>query len=371
MTQIRLLVGTSKGAFILTSDGTRINYRVDGPLFGGWEIYHISGSAINPDRLYASQSTGWHGQIVQTSRNGGKDWEAVNNEFKYSGEITDHMWFDGSPHPWEFARVWRFQPSPFDEETVYAGVEDAALFKSKDAGNSWDEVTGFRHQTSSKYFQPGAGGMCLHTILFDQTDKNKIIVAISAVGAFRSDDEGESFKAINNGLNSQFMSDPDKQIGHCVHKISNSPLKPNVLYMQKHWDVMKSDDYGDSWYEISGNLPTDFGFPICVNPHNPQMAFVVPITSDREHYPPKGKLRVYRTKVGGNEWECLDNGLPGTSYANVLRDSMTVDNLDPCGIYMGTTTGEIFASADEGDSWTQIISGLPRILSLEVQTFIQ
>ncbi len=370
MSKVRILVGTSKGAFILNSDGKRQDFEIDGPLFGGWEIYHIKGSLVNPDRLYVSQSTGWHGQIVQTSDSGGKEWGTVNNEFLYDGHPGSHLWYDGTKHPWEFARVWHFEPSLTDEDTVYAGVEDAGLFISENAGKSWKELSGFRTQRSGQYFQPGAGGMCLHTILLDEQNQNSIVVAVSAAGVFRSDDKGETFKPINKGLISQFMQDPEAEVGHCVHKIAKNPLKPNVLYMQKHWDVMKSDNGGDSWYEISGNLPTDFGFPICVNSNDPETIYVIPITSDREHFPPNGKLRVWRSKVGGNEWEELYKGLPELSYANVLRDCMATDNLESCGIYFGTTTGELFVSRDSGDTWSSIISGLPRILAVEVQTFI-
>jgi photosystem II stability/assembly factor-like uncharacterized protein len=369
MSGVRVLVGTSKGAFTLTSDGKRKDWQVDGPHFGGWEIYHMKGSPVDPNLIFASQSSDWFGQVVHRSQDGGKTWETVGNEFSYQGEPGTHQWYDGTPHPWEFKRVWHFEPSLSDVDTVYAGVEDAALFKSTDAGQTWSELPGLRGHGTGPNWQPGAGGLCLHTILLDPDNPERIFIAISAAGAFRSDDAGETWKPINKGLNSEYLPEPEAEIGHCVHRLARHPSQPNVLFMQKHWDVMRSDDNGDSWHEISGNLPTDFGFAIDVHAHEPDTVFVVPIKSDSEHYPPEGKLRVYRSRSGGNEWEALTKGLPQENcYVNVLRDSMAVDRLDPCGVYFGTTGGQVYASSDAGDSWLPIVSDLPRVLSVEVQT---
>jgi photosystem II stability/assembly factor-like uncharacterized protein len=211
--------------------------------------------------------------------------------------------------------------------------------------------------------------LCLHSIVLDPANPNRMYTAISAAGAFRSDDGGETWRPINQGLRSEYIPDPQAEVGHCVHHISIHPSRPNVLFMQKHWDVMRSDDAGDSWYEVSGNLPTDFGFPVTVHAHEPETIYVVPITSDSLHYPPEGKLRVYRSRTGGNEWEELTRGLPQENcYVNVLRDAMAVDRLDPCGIYFGTTGGQVYASADDGDSWAPIVRDLPAVLSVEIQT---
>jgi photosystem II stability/assembly factor-like uncharacterized protein len=369
MSGVRVLVGTRKGGFVLTSDEKRERWDVSGPHFAGWEIYHMKGSPVNPDRLYASQNTSWFGQLIQRSNNGGKTWEPVGNEFKYNGTPGTHLWYDGTPHPWEFARVWHLEPSTTEADTVYAGVEDAALFRSTDAGASWHELPALREHTSAPGWQPGAGGMCLHTILLDPATPGRMFIAISAAGAFRSDDGGESWRPINKGLHSEGIPDPDAEVGHCVHRIAMHPSNPNVLFMQKHWDVMRSDDAGESWTEVSGNLPTDFGFPIDVHAHEPETIYVVPITSDSEHFPPDGKLRVYRSKSGGNEWEALTNGLPQRDcYVNVLRDAMAVDSLDSCGVYFGTTGGQVYASNDAGDSWAPIVRDLPAVLSVEVQT---
>ncbi|HXQ81650.1 MAG TPA: hypothetical protein VN775_10075, partial [Opitutaceae bacterium] len=369
MSSVRVLVGTRKGAFILTSDGKRKKWTVDGPRFGGWEIYHMKGSPVNPDRLYASQCSGWFGQLVQRSDDGGKTWEPVGNAFTYDGVPGTHQWYDGKPHPWEFKRVWHLEPSLTDPEGVYAGVEDAALFRSGDGGKTWSELAGLRGHGSGPHWQPGAGGMCLHTILLDPTNPGRMFIAISAAGAFRTDDGAKTWRPINRGLRSEYIPDPNAEVGHCVHRIAMHPSRPNVLFMQKHWDVMRSDDGGDSWREVSGNLPSDFGFPIEVHAHEPETIYVVPIKSDSEHYPPEGKLRVYRSRTGGNEWAALTKGLPQRDcFVNVLRDAMAVDSLDSCGVYFGTTGGQVYASADGGDAWTPIVRDLPAVLSVEVQT---
>jgi hypothetical protein len=369
MSNVRVLVGTRKGAFILTSDGIRRQWTINGPYFGGWEIYHLKGSPVDPNRIYASQSSGWFGQMIQRSDDGGQSWQPVDNKFAYDGVPGTHQWYDGTPHPWEFKRVWHLEPSLADPDTVYAGVEDAALFRSADGGHSWQELPGLRGHGSGPKWQPGAGGMCLHTILLDPSNPGRIFIAISAAGAFRTDDAGQTWQPINRGLRSEYIPDPTAEVGHCVHRIAMHRSRPDVLFMQKHWDVMRSDDAGDSWYEVSGNLPTDFGFPIEVHAHEPETIYVVPIKSDAEHYPPEGKLRVYRSRCGGNEWEPLAVGLPQNNcYVNVLRDAMAVDALEKCGVYFGTTGGQVYASADAGETWTAIVHDLPAVVSVEVQT---
>jgi photosystem II stability/assembly factor-like uncharacterized protein len=369
MSRVRVLVGTRKGAFVLTSDGKRTSWGVSGPHFAGWEIYHLKGSPADPNRIYASQSSSWFGQVIQRSNDGGATWETVGNEFAYDGETGTHQWYDGTPHPWEFARVWHLEPSRTDPDSVYAGVEDAALFHSSDGGQTWHELAGLRGHGTGASWQPGAGGLCLHTILVDPVDPARIFTAISSAGAFRSDDAGKTWRPINRGLVSEQIPNPTAEVGHCVHRIAQHPARPNVLFMQKHWDVMRSDDGGDSWQEISGNLPSDFGFPIDVHANEPDTIYVVPIKSDSEHYVPEGKLRVYRSRTGGHEWEALTDGLPQHDcYVNVLRDAMAVDALDPCGVYFGTSGGQVYVSADAGDHWSAIVRDLPPVLSVEVQT---
>ncbi len=364
-----MLVGTRKGAFVLKSDGKRQDWSIAGPHFGGWEIYHLKASPVDPNRIYASQSSSWFGQIVQRSDDGGCTWSPVGNRFVYDGTPGTHQWYDGTPHPWEFARVWHFEPSLNDPDTVYAGVEDAALFRSTDGGQEWEELGGLRTHKSAESWQPGAGGMCLHTIILGPADSKRMLVAISAAGAFRSDDAGATWRPINRGLKSNSIPQQEAEVGHCVHRIAMHSAAPNVLFMQKHWDVMRSDDGGDSWREVSGNLPTDFGFTIDVHAHEPQTVYVVPIKSDSEHFPLEGRLCVYRSRSGGDEWEPLTKGLPQRDcYVNVLRDAMAVDGLDSCGVYFGTTGGQVYASRDSGDTWAPIVRDLPAVLSVEVQT---
>ncbi len=384
MSNVRVLVGTRKGAFVLTADAKRERWDISGPHFAGWEIYHLKGSPADPNRLYASQTSGWFGQVIQRSNDGGKTWETPgggpektpdgmprgeSNKFVYEGEVGTHQWYDGTQHPWEFKRVWYLEPSLTDPDTVYAGVEDAALFRSSDGGHTWQELPGLR-SAKGHLWQPGGGGMCLHTIILDPSNPDRIFIAISAAGAFRTDDGGQTWRPVNRGIKSQFeLPDPTAEVGHCVHGIAMHRSRPGVLFMQKHWDVMRSDDAGESWHEVSGNLPSDFGFPIAVHAHEPNTVYVVPIKSDSEHYPPEGKLRVYRSRTGGNEWEALTNGLPQSDcYVNVLRSALAVDSLDPCGVYFGTTGGQVYASANSGDRWAPIVRDLPAVLSVEVQT---
>jgi len=369
MSRTRVLVGTRKGAFVLTSDAKRQKWEVSGPHFAGWEIYHVKGSPVDPHRIYASQTSSWFGQVIQRSEDGGTTWEAVGNEFRYASVPGTHQWYDGTPHPWEFARVWHLEPSLTDRDTVLAGVEDAALFRSTDGGRSWHEIPGLREHGSGPAWQPGAGGMCLHTIIVDPTNPRRMFVAISSAGAFRTDDGGETWKPINKGLRSEQIPNPTAEVGHCVHRIAMHPSRPSVLFMQKHWDVMRSDDAGESWREVSGNLPSDFGFPIEVHAHEPETIYVWPLKSDEERFPPDGKLRVYRSRTGGKEWEALAKGLPQSDcYVNVLRDATAVDSFEPCGVYFGTTGGQVYASADAGDTWMPIVRDLPAVLSIEVQT---
>ena len=369
MSRVRILVGTRKGAFVFEADGKREEWDISGPHFAGWEIYHLKGSPADPNRLYASQSSSWFGQLIQRSNDGGKTWEPVGNQFAYDGVPGTHQWYDGTPHPWEFARVWHLEPSLTDPDTVYAGVEDAALFRTADGGHTWQELAGLRGHWSGSSWQPGAGGMCLHTILLDASRPERLFIAISAAGAFRSEDAGATWRPINRGLKSEGIPDPHAEVGHCVHRIAMHRSRPGVLFMQKHWDVMRSDDAGESWTEVSGNLPTDFGFPIDVHAHEPETIYVVPIKSDSEHYPPEGRLRVYRSRTGGHEWEALTKGLPQRDcYVNILRDAMAVDALDACGVYFGTTGGQVYASANAGNSWNAIVRDLPPVVSVEVQT---
>jgi photosystem II stability/assembly factor-like uncharacterized protein len=389
MSGVRVLVGTRKGAFVLTSDGNRERWDVTGPHFAGWEIYHLKGSPAEPNRLYASQSSGWFGQVMQRSDDGGKTWTTPgggpekspqgwpmgeSNKFVYdvspeTGKpITTHQWYDGTQHPWDFKRVWHVEPSLSDPDTCYAGVEDAALFRSTDGGTTWHELAGLRGHGTGASWQPGAGGMCLHTIVQDPSNPDRIFVAISAAGAFRTDDGGKTWTPINRGLRSPFMPDAEAEVGHCVHHVAMHPGRPERLYMQNHFGVLRSDNAGDQWCDIRDNLPSEFGFPIDVNANDPDTVYVIPMDGN-VRVPPEGKLRVFRSKTGGNDWEPLSKGLPQENcFVNVLRDAMAVDSLDSSGIYFGTTGGQVYASADGGDTWDAIVRDLPAVASIEVQT---
>jgi photosystem II stability/assembly factor-like uncharacterized protein len=393
MSKVRVLVGTRKGAFILTSDGKRQKWDVSGPVFSGWEIYHMKGSPADPNRIFASQTSSWFGQVIQRSDDGGKTWQqpatppgepttgpggmpmGESNKFVYDTSpetgkpLTTHQWYDGTQHPWEFKRVWHLEPSLTEPDVVYAGVEDAALFRSTDGAKSWHELAGLRGHGTGPKWQPGAGGMGLHTILLDRSNPNRIFGAISAAGVFRTDDAGTTWRPMNRGLTNKYLPEPMPEVGFCVHRIAMHPSRPNVLFMQLHGGVLRSDDAAESWHDVSGNLPSDFGFPIDVHAHEPNTIYLIPINAESGRCPPEAKLRVYRSRQGGTEWEPLAKGLPQENcYVNVLRDAMAVDALDQCGIYFGTTGGQVYASADAGDSWSPIVRDLPAVLSVEVQT---
>ena len=262
---------------------------------------------------------------------------------------------------WTVAPQWNLCNAPGIDEPRVAKSKVEAVKKFLESG---DKVLVCTHATFR--FAVEELGICLK---LDPTNANRMFIAISAAGAFRTEDGGVTWTPINKGLRSAQIPDQDAEVGHCVHRIAMHASNPQRLYMQKHWDVMRSDDGGDNWHEVSGNLPTDFGFPIDVHAHEPETIYVVPITSDAHHFPPDGKLRVYRSRTGGNEWEALTNGLPQKDcYVNVLRDAMAVDTLDSCGVYFGTTGGQVYASSDSGDSWAPIVHDLPAVLSVEVQT---
>lgn len=394
MSTIRVLVGTKKGAFILTADGKRQKWDVSGPHFAGWELYHLKGSPVDPNRIYASQTSGWFGQVIQRSDDGGKTWTlpgtpggqqpkspegwptGESNKFVYDDSpatgkpLTTHQHVDGTQKPWVFKRVWHLEPSLTERDTVYAGVEDAALFRSTDAGTTWQEMAGLRGHGTGPKWAPGAGGMCLHTILLDRNHPKRMFVAISAAGAFRTDDGGTTWKPINKGLTAAYSPEPTPEVGFCVHSMSMHPSRPNALFMQLHQGggILRTDNAGDEWRAVNGNLPTDFGFPIEVHAHEPETIYAIPV-DPMSRMPTEGKLRVWRSRSGGNTWEPLSKGLPQENcYVNILREATAIDTLPQCGIYFGTTGGQVYCSPDSGDNWQAIVEHLPAVLSVEVQT---
>ncbi|MEW6045462.1 MAG: exo-alpha-sialidase [Bacillota bacterium] len=371
MVRLRLLVGTSKGGFILTSDAARKQWEIQGPLFEGWEVYHLQASPSSPDRMWASLWTAWYGNVIQQSRDGGQTWQAAGNAFELEPPLHAYKALGGATQAWRFRRVWKLAPAPPDPygpDALLAGAEDAAIFRSADGGQTWQELPGLRQHPTHEHWEPGAGGLCLHTLLIDPSNPRRLFAAISAAGAFRSDDGGQTWRPINRGLRSIHTPDPEPEAGYCVHCLAVHPARPHVLFMQKHPGVYRSDDAGESWRNVSEGLPSSFGFPIAVHAHEPDTVYVIPMKDDERHFPIDGALKVWRSRDGGGTWEPLARGLPGRHfYGNVLRGAMAVDRLDPCGVYFGTTTGELYASRDGGESWEALASHLPRILSVEAQ----
>lgn len=379
MPHVRLLVGTRKGGFIISAGADRRRWEVAGPFFEGWEVFHVQASSADPDRPYASAWTAWYGQAVHRSTDGGRTWHAVSNRFDYDPP-AEPLESPPARHPrWKFKRVWHLAPVPAgsgstnapaaDQETLFAGVEDAALFRSDDAGHSWTELSPLRLHPSRHLWEPGNGGLCLHTILSDPSNPRRVYAAISAAGPFRSDDGGQSWRPINRGLPSPHMAEEQPEAGHCVHKMALHPSRPWVLFQQNHWGVWRSDDAGESWRSIGEGLPSTFGFPIAVHAHEPDTIYVVPMTDDERHYPIGGALAVWRSRDGGGSWQPLGRGLPDRHcYVDVLRDGLAVDGLDPCGVYVGATGGQVYASRDSGDTWDAVALHLPAVLSVEAQT---
>ena len=370
MSRVRVLVGTRKGAFVLTSDGKREQWDVSGPHFAGWEIYHLKGSPVDPDRLYASQSSGWFGQVIQRSDDGGKTWEPVGNKFVYDGVPGTHQWYDGTPHPWEFKRVWHLEPSLTDPDTVYAGVEDAALFRSTDGGQTWHELPGLRGHGSGPHWQPGAGGMCLHTILLDPSNPQRIFIAISAAGAFRTDDGGKTWKPINQrpAIRSTSPTRPPR----------SATASTASRCTRRARTCCSCRSTGTS---CAATTPATRGTRSAAT-CRPTSASRSTSTRTSRRRSTSCRSRATRSTIRPTASCASTAAAPAATsgrrspracrssdcYVNVLRDAMAVDSLDPCGVYFGTTGGQVYASADAGDSWAPIVRDLPAVLSVEVQT---
>ena len=356
-TAVRLLIGTRKGAFIAESDGDRREWQLRGPSFPGQQVLHM---AFDPRSgiLFAAVGDAWFGSRIYRSRDWGRTWDepAVGPAFpEGSGEKLE--------------KVWHVEPGrPLEPGVVYAGVEPAALFKSSDDGATWQHVESLsRHPTRSQW-QPGAGGLCLHTILLDPKDRARALVAISAAGAFRTDDGAGSWRHANHGTRANFTPDQAPvypEWGQCVHKVVQHPARPGRLYQQSHCGVYRSDDWGDSWTEITEGLPSDWGFPVAVDPHEPDTLYVCPGISGYQHWVPNGRLAVYRSRNAGANWERLSTGLPQQdAYVISLREGMAIDRRETPGLYLGTNTGQLYYSADAGDSWRLFPALFPPILSV-------
>jgi photosystem II stability/assembly factor-like uncharacterized protein len=348
--RVRLLIGTRKGSFILDGDGARDEWRLSGPLCEGWPIHDVSQAADGA--IYAGGGSPWYGPAVWRSHDGGTTWAPFSDGLTYG---------DDGP---KIATVWNVTPV---DGVVYAGVEPAGLFRSDDGGQTWQHVAGLREHPSRPEWQPGNGGLCLHSIVAHPADRQRLWVGISAVGTFETTDGGETWETRNSGVRADFYPGPPPEFGQCVHKLGLHPSQPEVLYQQNHCGVYRSDDGGRQWSEITPGLPSQFGFPLVVHPHDPATIYVIPLNGDDAgRHMIDGGAAVWRSRDRGIRWQRLADGLPQQgAYLGVLREAMATDTLDPAGIYFGTSTGQLFASADEGETWRLAADFLPAIWSVE------
>ena len=350
-----LLVGTRKGGFVFTSDSKRKEWKMSGPYMKGNEIYHMAYDGRS-GAILASVNSGHWGPTVARSDDMGKTWKESRTPPRFP---------KGSGL--SVARVWHIKPGTDDEPgVVYAGVEPACLFRSEDGGRSWAVNESLMNQKTRKKWQAGGGGLCLHTILVNGKRPKRMHVAISSVGTLRTDDGGESWMFQNKNVLAGPQPKRYPEYGQCVHKLAINPSRPDVIFHQSHFGVYRSDDAGGNWADIRNNLPSRFGFPIAVDANEPKRAYVAPMEGDFSRIPPGGHFAVWGTDNDGKEWFKLDSGLPSVSYYTVLRDGMVADAEDPCGLYFGTTTGQLYSSRDQGNNWQNISDCLPPVLSVSV-----
>lgn len=355
-----LLVGTMKGAFVLRSNEKRNDWEVGGPYFPGRAIYAMAYDNRNGrKRLWAAVNSSFWGSYLSSSDDFGKTWtepETYGVKFPEDAELS-------------VKQIWQLVPGNAEEpDTLYCGVEPAAIFRSDDAGENWSLVKGLHDHPHRPQWQPGGGGLCLHTILPDPTKKERMHIAISTGGVYRTDDGGASWQPRNVGVRAQFLPPEMRypEFGQCVHKIVSHPSNPDRLFLQNHWGLYKSDDGADSWSDIANGVPSDFGFALDIDPNEPNTAYIIPLESDEFRCTPEAKLRVYRTQNSGESWEPLTNGLPQeNAFETVLRDGLSTDDMNPTGIYFGTRNGKLFGSSDAGASWQTIEEGLPQVVCVK------
>ncbi len=353
---IILSVGTRKGAFVFTSKDGRRTWKSSGPFFRGKEIYQITFDNRNKVLFTSVNDEHW-GPSVARSNDLGKNWK-ITEPPKYPKESGLSV-----------KRIWNITPGAENEDNVvYAGVEPAMLFRSDDKGVSWKiNETLLNHETRPKW-QPGGGGLCLHTILVDERDTNNIHIAISAVGTLNSKDGGATWKFQNKNVLADFLPEKYPEYGQCVHKIARHGDRPDVLYQQNHCGVYRSDDGGENWKDIRNNLPSRFGFPIAVDANDPKRVYAAPLEGDFSRVSPDNKFSIWASDNSGKEWHSLSKGFPKPAYFEVLRDSMKTDEEDPSGVYVGTKTGQLYGSRNHGNSWSLVSGVLPEILSVSVSS---
>jgi len=353
-----VLVGTMKGAFILRTDAARRSWEVGGPYFPGHAVYALAyDTRDRRQRLWAGPNSMHWGVMLHASDDFGKTWTnpvVANVKFPQGTGAT-------------LKQIWQIAPWRASErDTLYCGVEPAALFVSRDAGETWSLVEGLWNHPQRPKWQPGGGGLCLHTILLDPEREGTIRVAISTAGMYVTEDGGATWRASNTGVRAQFLPDKYPEFGQCVHKVAQSKQRPTRMFLQNHWGLYRSDDRGETWTDIANGVPSDFGFPVAIHPRQDDTAWIVPLESDEFRCTPGGKLRVYRTRDAGAHWQPLASGLPQDgAYETVLRDGMSVDGLSPAGVYFGTRSGKVFASANEGDDWSLLVDGLPPVIAVK------
>jgi photosystem II stability/assembly factor-like uncharacterized protein len=355
---VLLLVGTMKGAFLVRSTAQRREWEVGGPYFPGSAVYAMAYDARGGrQRLWAGPNSMHWGGLLRSSDDFGRTWtnpEAANVKFPEGTGAS-------------LQQIWQIAPGrPGEPETLYCGVEPAALFVSRDAGETWSIVDGLWNHPHRPLWQPGGGGLCLHTIFLDPERAERMGIAISTGGVYLTDDGGRNWRASNTGVRADFLPDKHPEFGQCVHKVAQSKQRPDRLFLQNHWGLYRSDNRGESWTDIANGVPSDFGFPMAIHPADPDSAWIVPLESDQFRCTPEGKLRVYRTRDAGASWQPLTRGLPQDgAYETVLRDGLAVDPLDRPGVYFGTRSGKLFGSADEGETWSALADGLPPVISVK------
>jgi hypothetical protein len=355
---VLLLVGTMKGAFVFRADRDRATWERGGPYFAGSAVYGLGyDGRAGRQRLWAGAHSMHWGALLHASDDFGRTWtnpEEANVKFPEGTGAA-------------LKQIWQVAPGREDEpDTLYCGVEPAALFVSRDAGASWSLTEGLWNHPQRPRWEPGGGGLCLHTILLDPTDTNRIRIAVSTGGMYVTEDGGATWRPSNSGVRAEFLPDKHPEFGQCVHKVVQSRQRPERMFLQNHWGLYRSDDRGETWTDVANDVPSDFGFGIAAHPTDPDCAWIVPLESDVFRCTPEGKLRVYRTRDAGASWQPLANGLPQKdAFETILRDALTADSLDPAGVYFGTRNGKLFASADEGESWTSLADGLPPIVAVK------